>query len=93
MAPQVNRISRSANVSPMRYSTNQQESGTSVIYMQDTKKFSDMARYIKKLGDERVQSKVDVTIESVKLTSHFRGVAQGPYMIQIVRGPLKSETA
>ena len=41
--------------------TESQEAGTSVIYMQDQKKFTDMARFIKKLGDERVSCKVDFT--------------------------------
>ena len=91
MTPQPVRVSRSANASPMRYQTKQQESGTSVIYMRDTKKFTDMARYIKKLGDERVQCKLEITLESVYLSSQFSD-ALGPYMIQIVRGPLKSET-
>ena len=62
MTPQPLRVSRSANVSPMRYQTRQQESGTSVIYMRDSKKFIDMARYIKKLGDERVQCKIEITL-------------------------------
>ena len=69
-----------------------QESSTSVIYMQDKKKFTDMARYIKKLGDERVSCKVDITVDSIQLTSRLRG-SQGPYAIQLVRGPLKSETS
>ena len=71
--------------------TDCQEAGTSVIYMQDQKKFSDMARFIKKLGDERVSCKVDFTIDAVQLRSQLRG-SQGPYVIQLVRGPLKSET-
>ena len=71
--------------------TESQEAGTSVIYMQDQKKFTDMARFIKKLGDERVSCKVDFTIDAVQLRSRLQS-SQGPYVIQLVRGPLKSET-
>ena len=67
------------------------DSGTSVIYMKDKKKFTDMARYIKKLGDERVSCKVDITIDAIQLQGQLRG-SQGPYALQLVRGPLKSET-
>jgi len=41
----------------------------SVIYMQDRKKFSDMAKFIKRLGDERVACQVYISVKGVKVES------------------------
>ena len=64
--------------------------------MNDRKKFSDMAKFIKRLGDERVSCQVSITIKSIKFDSNseltLAQTHQGPYAIQILRGPLRSET-
>ena len=86
-AHSANRLTHSGK----HYNT-QQSNGTSVIYMRDQKKFSDMAKFIKKLGDERLSCKVEFKIDSIELRSEFSGQSKGPFQIQLVRGPLKSET-
>ena len=48
---------------------------TSVIYMNDKKKFSDMARFIKRLGDERVTCQVYIRIDNLLVESP-EGVAK-----------------
>ena len=75
-----------------QYNTQQSNPGTSVIYMRDQKKFSDMAKFIKKLGDERLSCKVEFKINSIELRQEYTSQSKGPFQIQLVRGPLKSET-
>ena len=66
--------------------------GTSIVYIRDQKKFTDMAKFIKKLGDERLSCKVEFKIDSIELRSQLMNKDLGPLQIQLVRGPLKSET-
>ena len=54
-------------------------SGTSVIYMRDQKKFTDMAKFIKKLGDERISCKVEFKIDTVELRSQLKNEDMGPF--------------
>ena len=51
-----------------------------------------MAKFIKKLGDERISCKIEFKIDTVELRSVLKNEDMGPFQIQLVRGPLKSET-
>ena len=42
-------------------------SQTSIIYVQDKKKFSDISKFIKRLGDERVSCQVMITVKEFKV--------------------------
>ena len=75
------RNSKSANRlnhSGKQYNTQQTNSGTSIIYMRDQKKFTDMARFIKKLGDERISCKVEFNVDKVELRSALKNENMGP---------------
>ena len=49
--------------------------------------------FIKKAGDERVSCMVTITVQKVKVASRITNAEQrGPLAIQILRGPLRSET-
>ena len=67
-AQSANRLSNSGK----QYNTQQTNPGTSIIYMRDSKKFTDMAKFIKKLGDERLSCKVEFKIDSVELRSELK---------------------
>ena len=53
--------------------------------------------FIKRVGDQRVNCTVDITVKSIKTTDFDAqdgddSLMRGPFAMQIVRGPLRSET-
>ena len=58
-----------------------------------------MTKFIKRLGDERVSCQVTITLKSVRVkpaagvtATKLKKTIQAPLAIQVLRGPLKSET-
>lgn len=58
-----------------------------------SRRSTEKSAFIKKLGDERISCMVSITVQNIKVTSKITNAEQrGPFAIQILRGPLRSET-
>jgi len=49
--------------------------------------------FMKKAGDERISCSVMIAVRSIRVDARIKCAEQrGPFAIQILRGPLRSET-
>ena len=76
--PRTNRSPRSVSQHSQSTITNSQ---TSVIYVQDKKQFSNMAKFIKRLGDERVSCQVMIAVKQFMIKG---GAPQGDSSAEVV---------
>ena len=56
-----------ASKKQMAQSINSRGQGTSVIFMEDKAKFTDMAKFIKRLGDESVSCLLELDVEELRV--------------------------
>lgn len=56
------------------------------------RRVTEKSMFIKRQGEQRVSCRVDIMVKSIRTEEAVVADLRGPYAIQILRGPLRSET-